>query len=80
MSLFYLPSKPFWRSGMALTKAKLETAAEAIIATGQSVTVDGMTYTAASLPTIMKMIEYYENKERSATRPTSRQFNMRAMS
>ena len=40
---------------MALTLATVETAIEGVISSGQSFTLDGITYTQASLPGLMEL-------------------------
>jgi hypothetical protein len=64
---------------MALTVAQIDTAITTILANGQSVTVDGVSYSAANLKTLQDMRKEVQMEERNATRPTARGFNFRAM-
>jgi hypothetical protein len=64
---------------MALTVAQIDTAIESILTGGQSVTVDGMTYSSANLRSLQDLRQQVQMEERKATRPTARGFNMRAM-
>jgi len=61
---------------MALTLATVETAIEGILASGQSVTVDGMSYSKASLPALMQMRVTLKAEAARASRPTFRRVNM----
>jgi phosphatidylserine decarboxylase len=79
MSLFYLPSKPFWRMSMALTVAEIDTAIQSILTNGQTVSVDGMSYSAANLKSLQDLRDQVQMEARNATRPTARGFNFRAM-
>ena len=45
----------YWRNNMALTLATVETAIEALLSGGQSVSIDGMSYTQASLTGLIQM-------------------------
>ena len=65
--------------GMALTLATIETAIEKLLSGGQSVTVDGMTYTQASLPGLIQLRDKLKHEADRASRPTIRAFGMRGM-
>lgn len=66
---------------MALTVAEVETAITAIESGGQSVTMAGMTYTAANLSALIDLRDRLQRAaERSgATRPLFRGFNFTKM-
>lgn len=65
---------------MALTVAEVETAITAIQTGGQSVTVDGMTYTAANLNTLISLRERLQREtDRASGRPVFRAFKMSNM-
>ena len=57
---------------MALTLATVETAIETLLSGGQSATVDGMTYTQASLPGLMEMRRELQREANVASRPVIR--------
>jgi hypothetical protein len=62
---------------MALTKAAVETAIEAILTTGQSVSIDGVSYSQANLSSLIAMrdtMEMTENRT-GGNRPVFRGFN-----
>jgi hypothetical protein len=62
---------------MALTKAAVETAIEAILTTGQSVSIDGVSYSQANLSSLIAMrdtMEMTENRT-DGNRPVFRGFN-----
>ena len=60
---------------MALTLATVETAIEALISGAQSWTVDGMTYSKASLPALWEARKVLKAEADRSTRPTVRAFN-----
>ena len=65
---------------MALTVAAVETAIETIQTSGQSVTIDGMTYNAANLKTLMGLRDQLQSATDEAnTRPVFRAFKMSNM-
>jgi len=64
---------------MALTKTAVDNAIETILTTGQSVTLDGMTYTAASIKSLMDISEKMRLREMSSTRPMVRGIQLSAM-
>jgi hypothetical protein len=64
---------------MALTLASVETAIESVIATGQSVGVDGVTYTAASLAGLYSLRRELKAEAARTTRPTMRAFGFNAV-
>ena len=65
---------------MALTVAAVETAIEAIETGGQSVTLDGMSYSAANLKTLIELRDKLQlATDRASTRPVFRAFNMSGM-
>jgi len=65
---------------MALTVAEVETAIQAIQTGGQSVTLDGMSYSAANLNTLMTLRNQLQREtDRSSGRPVFRAFNMTNM-
>jgi|TARA_R110000803_G_scaffold167687_1_gene230949 hypothetical protein len=63
---------------MALTLAQIETAITAVMDGGQSVTMDGTTYSAANIKTLFAMRSALQNEgERAAgTRPVFRRGNV----
>jgi len=66
---------------MALTVATVETAIEAIMNGAQSATVDGMTYTAANLQSLIDLRGELQKEalNTAGTRPAMRGFNFGAM-
>lgn len=66
---------------MALTLATVETAIEAIQTTGQSFTVDGVTYNRGSLSTLVLLRDKLAAEESSVTgqRPATRGFSFTGM-
>jgi len=60
-----------------LTKAVVETAIESILTTGQSVTVDGVSYSQANLSSLIAIRETMEQTENrtGGNRPVFRGFN-----
>jgi len=65
---------------MALTVAAVETAIEAIQTGGQSVTLDGMSYSAANLKTLIELRDKLNlETSRASTRPVFRAFKMSGM-
>ena len=77
MQTFNLPP----RNPMALTKATVEAAIEAIQTNGQSVSFDGVLYSAASLSTLISLRDKLAREEAAtaSTRPTFRAFNFGSM-
>jgi len=61
---------------MALTLSTIETAIETLLSGGQSVTVDGMTYTRASLGALITMRDKLKHESDRSTRPTFRAVNL----
>jgi len=66
---------------MALTLTDVETAISSIQSGGQSFTVDGITYSAASLPALVRLREQLlsDNDRSDGTRPVFRGFKMSGM-
>jgi DUF1009 family protein len=64
---------------MALTVAEIDTAITAILTNGQTVSVDGMSYSAANLASLHKLRDQIQAEERQSKRPTARGFNFRSM-
>jgi len=66
---------------MAITLATVETAIEAIQTGSQSFSVDGQTYTAASLDALIRLRDRLiaETGRSAATRPLFRAFGFRSM-
>jgi hypothetical protein len=65
---------------LALTVATVETAIETVLTSGQSVTIDGITYTRASLGQLYQLRDSLKDEEGVAsTRPTFRAFNIGGM-
>ena len=65
---------------MALTVAEVETAITAIMEGGQSVTIDGMTYSAANFDKLVGLRESLQNEsDRATTRPVFRAFKVSGM-
>ena len=66
---------------MAILVATVETAIESIMSGGQSATVDGISYTAASLPALTALRDQLraDAAQSKATRPTFRAFNFGSM-
>jgi len=65
---------------MALTVAEVETAIQTIQTAGQSVTIDGMTYSAANLKTLIDLRDKLQlATDRASTRPVFRAFKMSGM-
>jgi hypothetical protein len=62
-----------------VTVAEIDAAIRAILTGGQSVSVDGMTYSAANLASLHKLRDQVQAEARQSKRPTARAFNMRAM-
>jgi hypothetical protein len=60
---------------MALTLATVETAIENLIAGSQSFTVDGMSYSKASLPALWEARKVLKAEADRSTRPAVRAFN-----
>ncbi len=63
---------------MALTVEQIDTAIDKILTTGQSASVDGVNYTAASLSTLwaMRKRAVADQSRSSGKRPVFRSFNM----
>ena len=64
---------------MALTLAVVETAIEALIAGGQSFSVDGLTFSQASLPSLWEARKQLKAESDRSTRPTIRGVNFGSM-
>ena len=64
---------------MALTLETVETAIVKLLEGGQSVSVDGMTFTQASLSALITMRDKMKHEADRSKRPTIRAFNMRKM-
>jgi hypothetical protein len=62
-----------------LTVAQIDAAIQTILTSGQSVSVDGMSYSAANLASLHKLRDQVQAEERKAKRPTARGFNFRSM-
>ena len=64
---------------MALTLETVETAITKLLEGGQSVSVDGMTFSQASLSALITMRDKMKHEADRSNRPTVRAFNMRKM-
>ena len=65
---------------MALTVAEVETSIQTILTTGQSVTIDGMTYNAANLKSLMELRDQLQGAiNRANGRPVFSAFKMSNM-
>ena len=65
---------------MALTVAEVETAIQTIETSGQSVTIDGMTYSAANLKTLIDLRDKLQlASDRGSTRPVFRACKLSGM-
>ena len=64
---------------MALTLQTVETAIIKLLEGGQSVSVDGMTFSQASLSALITMRDKMKHEVDRSKRPTIRAFNMRKM-
>jgi hypothetical protein len=64
---------------MALTLAAVETAITELLTGGQSVSLDGMAVTKASLPSLWEARKQLKLEGARTTRPTIRAFNMGGM-
>lgn len=64
---------------MALTLVTVETAIETLISGSQSVTVDGMSYTKASLPALWEARKQLKAESDRSTRPMVRAVNFGGM-
>ena len=65
---------------MALTVAELETAIQTVTTSGQSVTLDGMTYSAANLQTLVDLLNQVQQAaDRASSRPVFTAFKMTNM-
>lgn len=65
---------------MALTVAEIETAIQTVTTTGQSVTLDGMSYSAANLQTLVNLLNQVQGAiDRASTRPVFTAFKMTNM-
>ena len=62
-----------------VTVAEIDAAIRAILTGGQSVSVDGMTYSAANLASLHKLRDQVQAEARQSKRPTARAFNMALM-
>ena len=65
---------------MAITVAEYETAIRTVLTTGQSVTIDGMTYNAANLKTLIEARDQAQSAiDRANGRPVFSAFKMSNM-
>jgi hypothetical protein len=64
---------------MALTLETVETAIIKLLEGGQTVSVDGVTFSQASLSALITMRDKMKHEADRANRPTIRAFNMRGM-
>jgi len=64
---------------MALTLAAVESAIESLIAGAQTASLDGMTVTKASLPSLWAARSQLKSESDRSTRPTIRAFNFGGM-
>jgi hypothetical protein len=65
---------------MALTVGEVETAIQSIMDGGQSVTVDGMSYSAANIKTLIELRDKLQLAEdRASTRPVFRAVHVSGM-
>jgi hypothetical protein len=64
---------------MALTVTQIDTAIAEILTSGQSVTVDGVSYSKANLATLQTMRDRALSVNSKATRPTIRAMNFSGM-
>ena len=64
---------------MALTLATVETAIETLISGGQSFSLDGISYTQASLPALWEARKQLKAEANRTTRPTCRAFSFGGM-
>jgi len=62
-----------------MTIAQIDTAIENILTTGQSVSVDGITYSAASLSQLREMRATLQRETAKTTRPTIRALSFTSM-
>lgn len=66
---------------MALSETDIETAINTILSTGQTVSVEGMTYTAANIDVLYALLQHDQSADQRAggTRPTMLGFKMSNM-
>lgn len=64
---------------MALTVSEIDTAIKAILESGQSATVDGISYSKANLQTLIALRDRVMTINSKATRPTIRAMNFTGM-
>lgn len=66
---------------MALTVATVNTAIETIVSTGQSYSLDGVSFTKANLPSLVELRDklILSESKTNKTRPTMRGFDFAAM-
>ncbi len=64
---------------MALTVAQIDTAIVAILESGQSVSVDGVSYSKASLSALQALRDRVAKIESASNRPLVRAMNFRGM-
>jgi hypothetical protein len=65
---------------MALTVGEVETAIQSIMEGGQSVTVDGMSYSAANIKTLIELRDKLQlATDRASTRPVFRAVHVSGM-
>ena len=64
---------------MALTVLEIDTAIQKILTTGQSVSVDGISYSNANLASLQALRETVMKQSSKTTRPTIRAMNFSGM-
>jgi hypothetical protein len=64
---------------MALTVSEIDVAIQKILTDGQSVSVDGISYSAANVQSLMNLREIVMQQSSKATRPTIRAMNFSGM-
>jgi hypothetical protein len=64
---------------MALTVAEIDTAIQKILTTGQTVSVDGMTFSNANLSSLHTLRQKVQLEESASKRPTGRAFSFTGM-
>lgn len=64
---------------MALTVLEIDTAIQSILTSGQSVTVDGITYSKANLQSLINLRDSIMTGNAKSKRPTMRAMNFNGM-
>lgn len=64
---------------MALTVAEIDVAIQKILTSGQSVSVDGVSYSSANLASLQTLRDKVRAETAATTRPTARAFNFSGM-